>query len=125
MRNQYFLKDKKALVYEWHRGSDHSVYGNEYFDQISANPLWCYAKQTSQDQRFENMAYGIDESRMFVFGYNPRIKPRGLVKYNNLFYEITRVDTSDDYQTDMFVYVREMTESVLNKIKPFGFNPED
>lgn len=110
MKNQYFLKDKKAEVYE-KTASYKDEYGVTHSGgvrPISASALWCYARQTSQNVRFhEGNFYASDETRLFVFNNNQKIKPEGLIKYKNAWFTITRVDTQDDYNGDMFVYVED------------------
>lgn len=108
MKNQYFLKDKKAFVYK--RGKSYQdssgVYRPGTPTSISGDtPLWCYAKQNSQAIQFsQGVGYVNEESRFFVFNNNPEIKQNRFILYNGSWFTIKRVDTQDDYNGDMFVY---------------------
>jgi len=73
----------------------------------SSSSLWCYSKQLSQNQIFEAHSYGQEETRFFIFNYFSGIKVYDLILYRGTWYEITRVDTKDDYKTDLFVYVKD------------------
>lgn len=113
MKNQYYKKDKRAEIYK------ESRHTNEYGDTISgykpisAAPLWCYTKQLTQDQIYKAMAVSSAETRLFVFNYRKDIEVLDSIKYKDKWYSITRVDTQNDYNTDIFVYVEE------------GYTPED
>ena len=105
MKGMYFLKDKKAMVYKL--VSSGEVGGDEYYQAIALSPLWCYTKQLSGELLYQAKAIDPSETRLFVFCYNDQIKPQYMVKYGDNWYEITRVDRTDDYKTDCFVYVKE------------------
>lgn len=109
MKNQYFLKDKKADIYKDTSSGGRDSSGYPFPSQwrpISPAPLWCYAKQLSQDQRYYSHAIGQEESRLFVFNYYPGIELYDLIKYRDEWYQITRVDTTDDYKGELFIYVK-------------------
>jgi len=46
-----------------------------------------------------------DEERYFVLNYRNDLKIYDLIEYKDVFYSITRLDTEDDYNTELFVYV--------------------
>ena len=107
MKNQYFQKDKKAEVFlKKERYQDATgVWRGGGFYPISASPLWCYARQNSQTVVFNAGVMGLnEESRLFVFNYNPKIKQNMYIRYKGAWFKTTRVDTQDDYNGDMFVY---------------------
>lgn len=109
IKDQYFLKDKKADIYRKtsEGGTDPDGYPlPEQWRPISPAPLWCYAKQLSQDQLFQSHWIGQEETRFFVFNNYPGIDVYDLVLYRDEWYQITRVDTKDDYKGDLFVYVK-------------------
>lgn len=123
--DQYNLKDKKALVYKtYHHKIAAGVYFKDYYTPISESPLWCYTRQLSQNISFANMAFGIDETRLFVFNYNQDIKVEGLIKYKDKFYQITRVEIRDDYHVDMLVYVRDH-QTTDDHILNYGEDPDN
>lgn len=115
--NQYFLKDKKAQIYrkaDGERDSEGFGYQYSYYPYAPA-PLWCYSKQLSAITLIAAAAYDTDETRLFVFNYKPNVKAYDLVLYRNTWYEITRVDTTDDYKGEMFIYVKDCPRGGLPK----------
>ena len=108
----YYIKDKKAKIYKLVGSGGVGGVGEDdvYYQAISASPLWCYTKQLSGNLVYEAMVAGSDETRLFIFDYNTQIKPQGKIKYGDNWYEITRVDRTDDYKTECYVYVRDSTK---------------
>ena len=56
MRNQYFLKDKKALIYDSVSVSGSGYMPKTYYVPRTPAPIWCYARQLSQDAVFQAAA---------------------------------------------------------------------
>jgi len=113
MKGQYFLKDKKATIYTRIPSykDEHGVYRKGGYMPITAAPLWCYARQESQGLKYAAGQLNLnDESRMFVFNNNPHITQTCLILYRGEWYCISRVDTTDDYNGDMFIYVTEAAQ---------------
>lgn len=129
MKNQYFLKDKKARIFDV--VSKRDSYGNykSYYVEATPAPLWCYSKQTSQS--LFNAASILDltaEDRFFVFNNNAALEQRNYILYKNVWYQIERVDTQDDYNGDMFVYANIAKLGATPKesdIKPYGWTLEN
>lgn len=95
MKNQYYLKDKKAMIY-WEKPKEQDKNGFPIkggYVPFAENPLWCYAKQLSQEQVFASASYGVGETRLFVFNHLPDVSVYDRIFYRNGWYEITRVDT--------------------------------
>lgn len=119
MRQKYFKKDKKAMVY---MALPEKM--NEYGDRISEgympitpSPLWCYTKQVNQGLKTVAKTLIMnDEARLFVFNYNELIKPEMYIFYKKEWYQITRVDTEDDYKGQMFVYVDEAPVGAVSRL---------
>lgn len=124
MKKQYYLKDKKAQIYK----EIHTVKPGELSPIIclyprSSNLMWCYSRQLSQDHRYERALLEESETRLFVFNYHTGIEPYNIINYKNKWYRITRVDTTDDYNGDLFVYVKDYekdapAESSIKKYDP-------
>lgn len=109
MKDQYFLKDKKADIFKNTGAGGQDSEGYPLPDQwrpITPAPLWCYTKQLSQDQLYYSHAIGQEETRLFVFNNYPGIVLYDLIRYKGEWYQITRVDTKDDYKGDLFLYVK-------------------
>lgn len=107
MKNQYFLKDKKAQVYKkTYGGRDPDGFRTgEGYVPLAPSPLWCYTRQTSQVMRQMSFATGEMEERYFVFNNLSTVEVGDYILYKGKWYQITRVDTADDYKSDMFIYV--------------------
>lgn len=107
MRNQYYKKDKKVKLIT--KSSTQNAYGSYVttYKYISNNSFWAYATQLSQSQVFEAATYGDDETRFFVLNYRNDLKIYDFVEYKGKYYTITRLDTKDDYNGDLFVYVKD------------------
>lgn len=103
----YFKKDKKVKLIT--RSSTQDRYGNyiDVYRYITNRTLWAYTNQLSQDQTFQAAAYGDSETRLFVLNYRDDLKIYDFVEYKGKYYSITRLDTTDDYNGELFVYVKD------------------
>lgn len=103
----YFKKDKKAQIYKKvYNGTDSSGFAlPESFYPIAPAPVWCYSSQLSQTDVFLAAAYNQTETRYFVFNFYKGIEVYDMIKYRGTWYRVTRVDTKDDYNGEVFVYV--------------------
>lgn len=106
MKGQYFLKDKKCMIYTIQEA--YGVGEDPELEPVSETPLWCYTKQLTQGLvAAGNVLYNSNETRLFVLNYNAGIVQDAYVRYKNAWYKVTRVDTQDDYNGEMFVYVED------------------
>lgn len=126
-QGQYFLKDKKADIYKSVYVASDTSWGNpiEHLVAVTPAPLWCYAKQLTQAQLFAAATYWNDETRFFVFNYRDDVKIYWHIGYKGDVYEVTRVDHTEDYNGETFVYVKNEKWSDQSKIHPYGWKPED
>ena len=108
----YYKKDKKAMIYKHKRVqiTAGSMPKDRYIP-IKESSLWCYSSQLSQDRIYQAKAVGEDESRFFVFNHLENVAVDDSILYRDKWYHITRVDTEDDYNTDMFIYCDDMSSS--------------
>ena len=124
MKNLYFLKDKKAQIYkEVKSESDKSGFYDSGYVPLGEKSLWCYTRQTSQTLRQISMALGQTEERFFVFNYLGDVEIGDFILYRDKWYQITRVDTADDYKGDLFIYVAlsgRLGIPPKNKFLPYG-----
>lgn len=123
-KNHYFLKDKKAQIYKKiYQGQDESGFSlPEKYYPIAPSPIWCYSSQLSQSDIFIAHAYSQTETRYFVFNNYKGIDLYDMINYRNEWYRVTRVDTQDDYNGDVFVYVENANSGWIPKdseIEPY------
>ena len=119
MRNQYYKKDKKVKLIK--AVSTQNAYGQyvKSYKYVSNNSFWAYATQLSQSQTFEAATYGDDENRFFVLNYRDDLNLYDFVEYRGKYYSITRLDTKDDYNGDLFIYVKDAARGdTPNNIQP-------
>jgi len=102
----YYKKDKKAQIYKKVDVSQPGYKPKYVYAPRSPSLLWCYSAQLSQEGVYMAHAYGDDETRLFVFNYDAKVEFDQLVLYRGVWYLITRVDTKDDYNGELFVYVK-------------------
>lgn len=120
MQNQYYLKDKKAQIYKVTHSQEPGGFPavNGYYPRCPS-PMWCYTRQLSQEQVFAAAAWGESETRLFVFNYYTGIDLYNVISYKGKWYEITRVDTTDDYNGDLFIYVKKTSAAKEELIKEY------
>lgn len=107
MKNQYYKKDKKVKIIESYSKRDsigQTISGYRY---ITNKSIWAYARQLSQDQIYQAGLHSIDENRFFVLNYRSDLAVYDFIEYKGKFYTITRLDTKDDYNGELFVYVKD------------------
>lgn len=107
MKNQYYMKDKKVKLIKKYSRRDsigQTIRGYKY---ITNKSVWAYARQLSQDQVFQAAAYSVAENRFFVLNYRSDLAVYDFIEYKGKFYTITRLDTKDDYNGELFVYVND------------------
>ena len=105
MKGQYFKKDKKVKLIRRTARDTAGGYPKPVYQYMTPSAIWAYTRQLSQDQKYAAHAYMTDEERYFVVGYRNDLKLYDIVEYKGVFYSITRLDTEDDYNTDLFIYV--------------------
>lgn len=114
MKNQYYLKDKKINLFRKSSGYIPGQGPSTIYRYINKTPIWAYTSQLTQSQIFEAHSFGESETRLFVLNYRNDLKLFDYVEYRNEYYSITRLDTKDDYNGELFVYVK--NENALGNI---------
>jgi len=109
-KSKYFLKDKRAQIYKKMNVAEEGDMPREAYIPISPASLWCYTSQLSQDLMYRAKGVGENETRFFVFNFRDIVEVGDAVLYRAKWYNITRVDTTDDYNGDLFIYVENMSE---------------
>ena len=124
-RKRYFIKDKKAQIYKRKITADSAGIRSEIFIALTAQPIWCYARQVDADIFFRREQYQIKESYFFIFNNRSDIKIGTLILYRDKWYEATRVDTQEDYKSDLYVYAKDLKPTpTAEKIRPYGYEAE-
>lgn len=103
----YFKKDKKVKLITKYSEQSSGYMPKTHYKYISNRSFWAYTNQLSQDQTFQAATYGDSETRLFVLNYRDDLKIYDFVEYNGKYYSITRLDTTDDYNGELFVYVKD------------------
>ena len=128
IKNQYYKKDKKAQIYK-SVGSIVDEYGDHRpggYRPIAPKPLWCYTKQLSQQQKYIAACMSSDETRLFIFNYLPNVEVYDYLLYKGMWYQVTRVDHLEDYNTETFVYVNDCGKNRGpddDELLPYGAEP--
>lgn len=105
MKKQYYLKDKKInVIGKIYQKDEHGIDKPIYAYRLRG--IWAYTRQLSQDQIFSAKAYGNNETRLFVINYHDCVRQYDTIEYDGKFFSVTRIDTDDDYKTDMYIYVK-------------------
>ena len=104
----YFKKDKKVkLIRKDSSRTDSMGFPITVYKYITNQSLWAYATQLSQEQVFAAASYGEDEKRLFVLNYRNDLELYDIVEYKGKYYSITRLDTKDDYNGELFIYTKD------------------
>ena len=107
MKNQYYKKDKQVRLIQHYSAINANGYPVAGYKYLVNGSVWAYARQLSQDQIFQAQAYGSNETRLFVLNYRNDLRLYDLVEYKGKYYTVTRLDTTDDYNTELYVYVKD------------------
>lgn len=114
MKSKTFLKDKQCRIAHLVQTVDDYGAPFERWEYLTEDPLWCYTRQLSQDQVWRGAQFGAKETRLFVLNYRDDMSVGDVVVYKDKRYEVTRLDTTDDYNTDLFVYVRDAEQAEID-----------
>ena len=118
IKNQYYLKDKKINIF---KSSTAYVPGKgtmTVYRYLNESPIWAFSCQLTQDQIFAAKTYGESETRLFVLNYRDDLKLYNYIEYKGEYYSITRLDTKDDYNGELFVYVKYVDLHDLDILPP-------
>lgn len=107
LKNQYKLKDKRAEIFR--RVSYKNNVGTVLYkaQPIASTPLWCYTHQLTGEILKTPLVYEGKETRLFVFNFRADFAQSDFVRYRDRWYEITRLNTTDDYNDEIWAYVKD------------------
>lgn len=110
MKGQYYLKDKKVMLVTKSTEYDELHQEIETYKYLTKSPIWAYTRQLSEQQVLSAAQYGKDETRLFVINNRKDLKLGDFIEYGGEYYTITRLDTTDDYNTDLYIYVQDAAQ---------------
>ena len=105
MKYQYRLKDKRAEFFK--RTSVKDNRGVVTYLGRAVSPLWCYTQNLSGDILNSPPVIQNNETRLFVFNFRADFAQGDFVRYKGKWYEITRFNTTADYNDEVYAYVRD------------------
>ena len=104
----YFKKDKKVkLITKSTRIKTELGTLEDSYKYISNRSFWAYTSQLSLVDTFTAHVHGSDETRLFVLNYRSDLRIHDYIEYKEKYYTITRLDTTDDYNGELFIYVKD------------------
>ena len=108
---QYFLKDKKVVVYKKVTTKDSS--GFQVTGYMPIHPqatIWGYFKELSATLIYASNTTTAKEESQIAINYTEALKrqyPQDYyVKFDNVLYQVTRVDNYEGYKSDLVLYVK-------------------
>lgn len=111
------LKDKKIIIYN--RVMEENSLGNlatKGYRPIHPGKLWAYTRQLSESERFIAAQLSTTEEVLFVINWRSGIENYMKILYKGEWFDITRIDTFEDYKQDLKIYA---------KTSKGGGNPND
>ena len=99
------LKDKKIEILAVTHTQDPEGYSIETLTPISP-PMWAYFRQLSGKEVYAAMSVQATEEVQFAINWRDDITTRHIVRYKNVDYDITRVDTFEGYKNDLTLYAK-------------------
>lgn len=116
-------KDKKIIIYKRTSTQDADGYPAEAYTPIHPGELWAYVRQQSASEVFAAMAVQVTEDMLFVVNWRADLVTTDtlslFIKYKNLWYNVTRIDTFEGYKEDLQIYGKLVRTPDAGDIKPY------
>jgi len=111
---QYFLKDKKVVVYKEVEDRDSSGFRVTGYMPIHPQAtLWAYYKELSATLIYASHTTTAKEESQIAINYlaalNKAYPQDYYVLYDGVLYQVTRVDNYEGYKSDLVLYVKSTT----------------
>lgn len=125
--HQYFLKDKKVVVYKKMTIKDKSGFQTTGYMPIhpTAN-IWGYFKELNAYLTYASQTTTAKEESQVAIGYTEALKrqyPQDYyVLFDNVLYQVTRVDNYEGYKTDLRLFVKS-TNTNTATMTTFDYDP--
>lgn len=116
------LKDKKIIIYESIEDTDPWGFPIEGYKPIHPGKLWAYTRQLSAKEFYASAQVNVNEDRLFTVNWisiNPLEAKNLYILYNGLWYEVTRIDTYEDYKKDINIYATAGKEEDPGTLFPY------
>lgn len=99
------LKDKKITIMKSVVTVD--AIGNHKTTLVALHEnIWAYFRHLSGDEMFTGATTQTNEEVLFRIGYKPDVTTACYIMYKGTKYNITRIDTYEDYKDDLVLYAK-------------------
>ena len=99
------LKDKKIILYKKHTVKDNEGFSTTKYTPVHAGRIWAYVRQLSASEYYASQALQQKEEMFFTVNWRNDITAADcFVEYKGIFYDITRIDTFEEYKEDLKLY---------------------
>jgi len=99
------LKDKKIEILSVQNVKDSAGFNEEKLVPIGP-PVWAYFRQLSGSEVFAAQAVQVTEEVLFIINYRTDITTRHVIRFRDVNYDITRIDTFEGYKEDLSIYAK-------------------
>lgn len=117
-----YLKDKKIIIYREENGTDAGGFPINGYKPIHPGKIWAYTRQLSAREFYASAQVNVNEDRLFIVNWiniNP-LEAKGLfILYNGLWYQVTRIDTYEDYKKDISIYATAGKDEAPGDLLPY------
>lgn len=113
---QMKLKDKKITLVKLVAGEDPWGFPVEKYYNINPAAVWAYIRQLGGTQLFQAQQVQSKEEILFVVNFDSRLTSivdldKYKVLYKGLLYTIVRVDTYEQYKSDLYIYTQGLSSA--------------
>ncbi len=115
------LKDKKIIIYACDEKQDQ--YGNSVRTYLPLHDgrLWAYVRQLSAKEYYAAAMLQNAEDMVFTINWRNDINPLDtFILYNNVWYDIQRIDTFEGYKADLSLFAVQMRAPDSEQIMPYA-----
>ena len=126
--HQYFLKDKKVVVYKIIHDRDSQGFpADSYMPVHPTANIWGYFKELSAWLTYQSQTTTAKEESQIAINYTDAIRKQYpqdyYVLYDNVMYWVKRIDNYEGYKTDLVLYVASTTIDTA-KITVIDYDPK-
>ena len=100
------LKDKKIEILAVQSAINENGYAEETLTPICP-PVWAYFRHLSGKEVYAANAVNAQEEVLFTINWRDDITTSHVIRYNDVLWNITRVDTFEGYKGDISLYCKQ------------------